>query len=454
MIRLSPRRGTMGVANVRRILIASAFILLGTVSAWATKIERVVSPGGIEAWLVHEPSVPLVAMEFTFIGGANQDPPTKPGVSHLVAALLDEGAGDLDAATFHQRTEKNAIEINFRSQRDNFYGSLRVLRERKDEGFDLLRLAINAPRFDSDAIERIRAQALTGLRRETTNPNSIASRLWWRTAFPDHPYGRPLNGTLESLPLITGDDLRDYVRRVIARDGLKVAVVGDIDATTLGAILDQVFGHLPAKAELGPVPPAHIKSLGRSVFVDLDVPQTVLNFGGVGITRKDPDFIPAFLVNHILGGGSFSSRLYNEVREKRGLAYSVYSYLLPLDRSALLMGATATRADRANETLALIQAEIHRIAESGPTADELAKAKSYLKGSYALSFDTSTKIANQLVRIQLDDLGIDYIDRRGALIDAVSLDDVKRVAKRLLDGGILATVVGRSQLISAKKEGG
>jgi zinc protease len=424
----------------------------GILPAQAAKIERVVSPGGIEAWLVREPTVPLIAMEFAFRGGANQDPEIKPGVAYMVSSLLDEGAGPLDATAFQKQMADNAIELRFRAQRDDFMGSLRVLTDRKDTGFDLLRLALTEPRFEQDPLERVRAQILSGLRRETTNPNDIASRLWWRTAFPRHPYGRPLNGTLESVPLVAPDDLKDYVKRVFARDRLKIGVVGDIDPATLGAMLDRVFGALPAKGELATVPPAEPEAVGRRIFVELDVPQAVLSFGGAGIARKDPDFIPAFIVNHILGGGSFTSRLYREVREKRGLAYSVYSYLLPLDETALFMGSTATRADRADETLNLIEAEIRRLAGDGPTEQELTDSKSYLQGSYALNFDTSTKIAGQLVQIQLDNLGIDYPDRRNSLIEAVTLADVKRVAKRLLDRGILATVVGRPQ--APKGQGG
>lgn len=442
----------MKILSLSRMLgaLAAAFIVFGSAAAHATKIERVVTPGGIEAWLVREASVPLISLEFAFKGGANQDPAVKPGVGYFTAGMLDEGAGDLPSAEFQQRLERSAIELRFRSQRDDFYGSLRTLKDKKDEAFELLRLALTSPRFDAEPLERVRAQMMTALNRETTSPNDIAGRLWWRTAFPNHPYGKPLNGTLESVPLIAADDLRDYARRVIAREHLTVAVVGDIDAQSLSAMLDKVFGGIPAKSDLRPVEPAAIEALGKSVVVDLDVPQAVLNFGGTGIARKDPDFIPAFIVNHILGGGSFSSRLYKEVREKRGLAYSVYTYLLPLNQAALIQGGTATRSDRVGETQALMQAEIRRLAEEGPTAEELDKSKSYLRGSYALNFDTSTKIASQLVQIQLDKLGIDYIERRNGLIEAVTLADVKRVAKRLLDGGMLFTVVGRT----AKKEGG
>jgi zinc protease len=418
-----------------------------------TKIERVVSPGGIEAWLVRETTVPLVAMEFAFRGGASQDPADKPGVAYMTASSLDEGAGDLDAKAFQQRIERNAVELSFRANRDDFRGSLKVLSERKDTGFDLLRLALTQPRFDTEPVERIRAQMLTALKRETTSPSDIGSRLWWRTAFPDHPYGRPTNGTLESVPNIQRDDLKAYTGRVLARDNLKIGVVGDIDAKELGLVLDRIFGALPAKAGLQSIPDIKLASAGRTLEVELDVPQTVVSFGGLGIARKDPDYIPAFMVNHILGGGSFSSRLYKEVREKRGLAYSVYSYLLPLDSTSLFMGGTQTRTDKSKEAVGLIEEEIKRLAQSGPSEEELEKTKSYLKGSYALNFDTSTKIAAQLAQLQIDELGMDYWERRNGLIDAVTLDDVKRVAKRLLDGGVLVTVVGRAQPIPAKQGG-
>ena len=250
---------------------------------------------------------------------------------------------------------------------------------------------------------------------------------------------------LESVPTITVDDLKDYTRRVLARANLKIAVVGDIDAETVKAMLDRVFGALPAEPELKPVANVSPQGLGRRIVVKLDVPQAVVTFGGPGIARKDPDFMAAYIVNHILGGGAFSSRLYQEVREKRGLAYSVYDSLVWLNHTALFLGGTATRADRAGETLDLIDKEIRRLAESGPTADELAKAKAYLNGSFALNLDTSSKIAALLVQLQLDGLGIDYFTRRPEMINAVTLDDARRVAKRLLDGGLLVTVAGRPE---------
>jgi zinc protease len=224
---------------------------------------------------------------------------------------------------------------------------------------------------------------------------------------------------------------------------LTVSIVGDLDVKTAGELIDRAFAKLPAKNNLRRVADVKPGGLGRRIVVNLDVPQAVVTFGGQGLARSDPDFMAGYIVNHILGGGTFSSRLYKEVREKRGLAYGVSESLVWFKRAAIVIGGTATRADRTGDALAIIQAETKRMAENGPTEEELAAAKSYLKGAYALSLDTSAKIAAQLTQIQLDGLGIDYMQRRSALIDAVTLDDAKRAAKRLFGSGMLVTVVGR-----------
>ena len=426
---------------------ALAVIVAGEASA-ASKIEPIVSPGGIKAWLVREPAVPMVAMDFAFTGGANADPAEKPGVANVVSAMLDEGAGELDARAFQERMEERAIQISFSAARDNFRGSLRTLSANLDESAELLHIALTAPRFEAEPMERIRSQVLAGLRRGTTSPGDIANKRWWAAAFPDHPYGRPNSGTLESVPQITSEDLKGYVAKVFARGTLTVAIVGDISVERAGRLLDQVFGKLPEKANLPVVPNTSMKGLGTRAVSDMDVPQTVINFGIPGISRKDPDFFVAYVVNHILGGGSHTSRLYREVREARGLAYGVQTSMVWFDHASVLSGATATRSDRARETITLIEDEFRRLATDGPTQEELDKAKSYLRGAYALAFDTSTKVAAQLVQIQLDDLGIDYPERRGAIIDAVTLADAKRVARRMLDSGLLFTVVGRAQALT------
>ena len=435
-------------------LVSATLAVLAPAAADATNIERVVTPGGIEVWLVRDPTVPLIAIDFGFAGGSVQDPQDKGGTAEMMVSTLDEGAGDLDAKAFQERLEHKAIELRFNAGRESIRGTLRTLKENQDEAFDLLRLALNAPRFDASAIERMRAQLVSRLQRQSTSPNDISSRAWWGAAFPNHPYGRPVGGTLESVPQITVANLRDYHRRVPARETLKIGVVGDIAPGSLGRLVDGAFGPLPAKGDLAPIADVVPQGIGRQLDVDLNVPQTVVTFGGYGVKRSDPDFMAAYVVNHILGGGAFSSRLYTEVREKRGLAYGVYDSLVWLRHSAILLGNTATRADATRQTIGLVESEVARMAKDGPTQDEIDKAKTFLKGSFALGLDTSSKIANQLVNMQIDNLGIDYIDRRSALIDAITLADTKRVAQRLLGPGLLVSVVGRPQAVITKGSGG
>jgi zinc protease len=437
------------LTRVLAAVVAPLAVAVFAAPADATTIERVVSPGGIVAWLVHEPAVPMIAVDIAFSGGAVQDPPGKSGTANFMASLLDEGAGSLDSKAFADRLERKAVEVNFSAERDSVRGTLRTLSENRDEAFDLLRLALTSPRFDASDVELNRAQLLSILRRQTTSPGDIASQRWWQTAFAGHPYGRPVNGTPETLQAITADDLKTYAHKVLARQNLKVAVVGDIDAETLKPILDRVFGALPEKPDLVPVEAVTPQGLGKRIDINLDVPQTVVDFGGPGIARKDPDFMAAYVINHILGGGSSDSRLYQEVREKRGLVYSISDSLVWLEHSAILIGGTATRADRTNETVDLVQKEIRRFAESGPTEAELTESKNFLNSSFALNLDTSSKIAALLVQLQLDGLSTDYFTKRPEMIGAVTLDDAKRVAKRLLDNGLLVTVVGKQQAVAS-----
>jgi len=423
--------------------VACVALALSVEPAAATHIERVVSPGGIEAWLVHEPSVPLVAMEFAFAGGSSQDPADKPGVANLTAGLLDEGAGDLNSETFHDRLDRRAIEMSFSATRDYDRGSLRSLTEHRDEAFDMLRLSLTEPRFDEEPLERSRAQVLASLRRQSTSPNEIASRKFFSTAFGAHPYGQPTDGTFDSVPKITAGDLRGYARRVLARDTLKGAVVGDVDGSELAALLDKAFGGLAAKASLDPIADVVAQTPDERINVTLDVPQTVVLFGSRALQRSDPDFMTSYVVNQIMSGGGLTSRLYREVREKRGLVYAISESMLWLNHSAMLVGSTATQADRTNDTINATMRELKRMAEDGPTQDELDGAKAFLNGSQMLSLDTSWKIAGALLQYQLDGLGIDYIDKRPAIINAVTLDDARRVAKRIWGQQFLTVAVGR-----------
>jgi zinc protease len=410
----------------------------------AATVQKVATTSGIEAWLVEDYTVPLVAIEFGFAGGASQDPAGKPGVVNLLAALLDEGAGPYDSDSFHRLLEEYAIQISFGTERDSLIGRMQTLTRHVDKAFELLRLAVNEARLDEEPYQRVLNQISAGLKHELNDPDSAATRRFRKLSYPDHPYGAPVHGALETLGELKRPDLFDMRARILARKGLKVAAVGAIDAAQLARHLDDVFAPLPAKAELVTVPNVVFAGTGTREIIDLDIPQSTIRFGRRGIARTDPDYIPAVVVNHVLGGGVFSARLYREVREKRGLAYSVYSRILDFDHSAMLVGSTSTKNERAAESMSVIEAEIQDIATNGPTEEELEKAKKYLTGSYDLQLDTSTKIAYQLVHLQLDGYGVEYLDERNRLIEAVTMERAKRAAKRLFgDLQLLVVVAGR-----------
>ncbi|PNG26410.1 M16 family metallopeptidase [Methylocella silvestris] len=410
----------------------------------AAQVQKLVSAGGIEAWLVEDYAVPLVAVEFAFKGGASQDPAGKPGAANLLSGLLDEGAGPYDAEGFHRALDEDAIELSFSTDRDNFHGRLQTLARNVGPAFSLLRLAVAEARLDAEPFERVSAQIAAGLRRELNDPDHVASRAFREKAYFGHPYGQPVRGDLDVLPTLTRGDLVEIRSGVFARESLKIAVVGAIDAETLKQHLDDVFGALPQRGSLIATPEAAFGDVGQRFVVDVDVPQSTIRFGRPGLARRDPDFFAGMVVNHVLGGGVFSARLFREVREKRGLAYSVYSQLLNYDHGAMLYGGTSTKNERAAESMAVIEAEIRNLSEVGPTEEELDKAKKYLIGSYALRFDTSTKIASQLLHLQTEGFDVDQLDERNRQIAAVTMEDAKRAAKRLFgDASLLVAVAGR-----------
>ena len=431
--------------GLKSLAAAASFglIAFATSPASAVDIQAVESPGGIKAYLVEDHSNPLIAVNFAFKGGGStQDPDGKEGLSNLLTGLLDEGAGDIKSADFQAKLDDLGVSMSFDTGYDNFTGSFRTITDFEDQAFDLLALALTKPRFDEEPVNRIRGQIVTGILADQNDPDEIASRAFRETVFAGHPYARPSEGTAETLAKVTAEDLEAFRAKVFARDDLVVGVVGDITPEDLKKRLDQVFGGLAEKAELKTVPMAE-PAFGKEVTVDLAVPQTNIRVALPGMLRSDKDFFSAYLMNHVLGGGSFTSWLYEEIREKRGLAYGATSYLASYDHAGILGIATATRADAAPQTVDIIRKEIERMATTGPTQDELDKAKAYVKGSYAVrNLDSSLAVAQTLVGIQLDDLGIDYIDERQALIDAVTLDDVKAVAKKLLDAKPTVVTVG------------
>lgn len=435
------------------VLTISVLVFAVVTPARAIEIQRVVSPGGVEAWLVEDHTLPIVGLRFNMIGGAATDPAGKEGLANMVSGLLDEGAGDLDSQTFRRRLEDNSISLSFSASQDSFSGSLRSLKRNQDEAFNLFQLALTEPRFDDEAVERIRAQILTGIARSKNDPRSIARRTFWASNFPDHPYGRRSGGETESVNAITKTDLTTFVNRRIARGDMVIGVAGDISAAELAPLLDTTFGDLPERAEAFSIGTASPAALGEVIVVDQDVPQSTVVFGHRGLPRDDPDFYAATVLNHVLGGGSFTSRLYQEVREKRGLAYSVFSYLQPLDHAALWLGGAATENSAVGQSIDVIRSEWARMRDIPITQEQLDAARDNITGSFALRFSNTGAIAGMLVAIQRQDLGIEYIDERNKFFEAVTLEDINRIAKKFLDPDALTiVVVGKPEGVKPTKK--
>jgi zinc protease len=415
--------------------------LLRPLPAAALDIQEVTSDTGVTAWLVEDHSNPVISMQIAFEGGAALDPRDKAGLARMVAALLDEGAGDMDSQTFRSALEERSIKLSFDAGEDGLYGTLQTLTENRDEAFEFLGLALGQPRFDEEPVSRIRSQMLSSLANDLTDPGTIAQRSYNGLAFPDHPYGVPSDGYPHTIEAITREDLETFAAERFGKDRLLIGIAGDIAAEELKPLLDMAFGGLPEKASDFEIPEAEVHAKGETAVIEMEVPQSRVVFGHRGVKRSHPDYYAASIVNYILGGGSFASRLFEEVREKRGLAYSVYTYLRTLDHAGMVMGGVGTANARVGESLEVIREEWRRLSENGPTEQEVADAKTYLTGSFPLNLTSTRSIASILVGVQIEDLGIDYINRRNDLIEAVSVEDARRVAAELLKPGNLTVVV-------------
>ena len=403
-------------------------------------VKEITTPGGLEAWLVEEHNIPFVSLELRFRGGASLDAPGKRGATNLMVGLLEEGAGDMDARAFARATESLAASFRYDVSDDTISISARFLTENQEDAVSLLRESLVNPRFDEQAIQRVRAQVMSNIRSSLKDPRDLAGMAFDKLVYGEHPYATPLNGTAESVSSLERQDLLDAHKATLARDRVFISAVGDITEDELKSLLDDLLGGLPETG--APLPePAEVNLPGGVKVVDFETPQSVAMFAQPGIDRDDPDFFAAYILNHILGGGSFESRLMQEVREKRGLTYGVYSYLADRDGAQLWMGSVSSANDRIAEAVKVIRDEWARIRDNGVTEQELQDAKTYLTGAYPLRFDGNGPIADITVAMQMENLPTDYILNRNAMVEAVTLEDVNRVAQDLLDPSRLTFVI-------------
>ena len=423
-----------------RFIITAAFAVTASVASAAVDIKTITSDGGINAWVVEEPSIPFVALEIRIRGGASLDVEGKRGAVNLMMGLLEEGSGDMTAQEFQAKRESLAASFGYRAYDDTISLSAKFLTENQDDALALFKQSLVSPTFDQDAIDRVRAQVISGINSDAKNPNRIAGAFFDEAAFGDHPYGSSMDGTIESVTALTRDDMFDAHRNVLTRDRLFVSVVGDVTADAVGPMLDDLLGSLPDE---GPALPDDVDFglAGGVTVIDYETPQSVALFGHAGIERDDDDFFAAYIMNQILGAGGFESRLMNEVREKRGLTYGISTFLVPKFHAEMMLGQVASANETVAEAIAVTRNEWARMANEGVTAEELETAKTFLTGEYPLRFDGNGEIADIMVGMQMIGLPPEYVINRNDYIEAVTLDDINRVAGELLDPEALHFVV-------------
>jgi zinc protease len=426
--------------KLRSSILALVVALVTPVAAEAITVKTVQSPAGVETWLSEDHTLPMIAVNVSLPAGSAYDPSDKPGLASLTSSLLDEGAGDLASDAFKQALENRAIRLTAQAERDFIVVSLTTLKDNADEAFRLLALALAHPRFDAEAVERMRVQELASLKQEDERPATVASKSWFATYFGTHPYGHSVSGTPAGVAAISIDDIKSFAGSHMVRDRLRVAVSGDITDAQLRKYLQQVFASLPAK-QVPPVPkPAEAGKPGSHTIVRNEAAPVAM-FGFAGPMRLDPDFIATFVTNYIFGGGGFSARLMDEVRDKRGLTYGISTQLVDLRSASLILGSVQSQKTKILTALDVTKSEMTRFAKDGATAKELADAKTYLTGSFPLGLDSNAKIARTLGGFQRSGLGADYVEKRNAMIQAVTLAKVNEMAKKYYDPAKLVIVI-------------
>jgi zinc protease len=415
-----------------RILVYIASTYAISFSAFAFEPKAVTSPGGITAWLVEDHSLPLVSFSFAWEGGASADEVGKDGTATFMTSLLNEGAESFEGTAFQARSEELAIRMGFSTSSDNISGWMQTLTVNQAEAAKLLRLALSKPLFADDAIARIRQELDVAARSAMKDPGSMAFARAAAIALPGHPYSRFSRGTPETIARITREDILGAHKLLIRRTGLTVSTVGNITPEELGKLLDSVFGTLPDT----PPPPSSVDVVMKDgpilEVIPYEGPQTLVLFGQQGMSDKDPAYFATNVMMELLGGRSPRSWLSAEVREKRGLTYGIDYGNNPMAHAAFLAGSFMSKNESAASALEVVRSTIQRMASEGPSEKELADIKTFMTGSYALRFDSTSDIAEYLTALQMTDRPMDFANRRNSLIEAVTGDDIRAVAKRLL----------------------
>lgn len=416
-------------------IVVPVFLLVVPGVAFATQVQEVKSKNGITAWLVEEHSQPLISMQIAFKdSGTAYDADGKDGRAEMASSMLMEGAGNMDSVAFASALEESAIKLDFSADEDNFYAGLQTLSEYKYKAFSYLSMALLSARFDDESLARVKRQTLLAIKQQKEKPAYRLGRAWKKQVFPDHPYSKESLGTEKTVATLNRADLQNFVKNYLVQENMIVSVAGDITPAELADLLDKSFAKLPAKYRPDvKIPDISLPKENKQIVIEQDIPQTIIHFGMEGLKRSDPDYIPAYVMSYLLGGGDLNSRLNKEIREKRGLTYSAHSTLDSMSHAAVFEGSLATRNEKAGEAISTLKQTLKDLSENGASEEELVDSKRFLTGSFVVKLSNNNAIVNFLTMMQLYNLGIDYINKRNNLIENVTLEQIKKVAKRLLE---------------------
>ncbi len=405
-------------------------------NSYAIQFESLETKNGIKFWLIEDNSLPLVSMSFSFKGGSILDPIGKDGVTNLMTSLLDEGTQNFTASEFRLFKRENGIKISFSTSKERIDGSFQVVKPRLQEGFYLLHESINKAKFPVREIKKVKSQIEASIKIDNSDVSTLASNKFNEFFFKDKLIGRNTKGNLKALTTISRDNIKSIYRSSFVKDRLFIGISGDIDSTLAKKYVDYVFGNLPSKEFINPISKLKELSKGKEI-IKMKTPQTTVVFGQKGLGRKDKEYFAARIINYVLGGGGFQSRLYKEIREASGLVYSIYSYLMPYEYAGVIIGGFQTRNENVGTTIEKVKSEWKRIESEGITKIELQNAKTYYKGSFSRNFTSTLSIASLLMIVQYYDLGEDYFKKRDLIIDDLKLNEINNLAKKLFDSETL-----------------
>ena len=421
------------LTGTSKAVLVPALLVWAAVLQASVDIEEWHTENGMRVLFVEANEIPMLQVSVAFAAGNTRDPDEKLGLSSLTSTLLDDGAGELDADELAAALDSMGIEFGSSSSKDMSRASLKTLTDAPilDRAVDLFATILAEPQFPEDALERERGRALVGLQRHKQSPDSVASEAFWGAMYPDHVYGRFGAGNEETLAGITRDDIAEFHRRYfVARNGVMV-MVGAVDRGLAERIANRVSQGLEQGERAESIPMVEDPA-ADDLMIDFPSQQSHVSLGHPSIERGNDDYIPFYVGNYTLGGSSFVSLLGEEVRENRGLAYSVYSYLNPMYRRGPFVVGFQTRNDQRDMTIELAREIVTRYVEEGPTQEQLDAAKKHITGAFPLATDSNSKIAGFLLSVAFYDLPLDYLDTYIGRVEAVTVDQVRDVLQRYI----------------------